>query len=141
MLDENDELIDPPQVEGSSGRESDLEPMILDNLRAAGIQQGHKADRIAFTSLTPWPGELICAEGRYREGETESRRRIFIGPEYGTVAASGPRPAAREAGEAGFDLLIACAFNCEAHATGFRGLGRVPLLQARMNPDLHMGGN
>ena len=27
--------------------------------------------------------------------------------------------AAREAGDAGFDVLIACAFNYEAHATEF----------------------
>ncbi len=41
--------------------------MILENLKTAGVQQGHKEDRISFTALTPWPGELVCAEGRYRE--------------------------------------------------------------------------
>ena len=35
-------------------------------------------------------------------------------------------------------MLIACAFNFEAHAQDFRKLGRIPILQARMNPDLHM---
>ena len=48
--------------------------------------------------------------------------------------------AAREAAEAGFDLLIACAFNYEAHATEFDKLGSVPVLKARMNADLHMAG-
>jgi adenine-specific DNA-methyltransferase len=46
--------------------------------------------------------------------------------------------AAREAGDAGFDVLIACAFNYEAHATEFSKLGRIPVLKARMNADLHM---
>jgi adenine-specific DNA-methyltransferase len=46
--------------------------------------------------------------------------------------------AAREAGEADFDVLIACAFNYEAHATEFNKLGRLPVLKARMNADLHM---
>jgi adenine-specific DNA-methyltransferase len=46
--------------------------------------------------------------------------------------------AAREAGDAGFDVLIACAFNYEAHATEFNKLGRIPVLKARMNADLHM---
>ena len=46
--------------------------------------------------------------------------------------------AAREAADAQFDVLIACAFNYEAHAAEFEKLGRVPVLKARMNPDLHM---
>ncbi len=32
------------------------------------------------------------------------------------------------------------AFNYEAHAAEFEKLGRVPVLKARMNPDLHMAG-
>jgi len=35
-------------------------------------------------------------------------------------------------------VLIACAFNYEAHATEFNKLGRIPVLKARMNADLHM---
>ena len=46
--------------------------------------------------------------------------------------------AAREAAEAGFDVLIACAFNYEPHVTEFTKLGRIPVLKARMNADLHM---
>ena len=47
--------------------------------------------------------------------------------------------AAREAGDANFDVLIACAFNYEAHASEFNKLGRIPVLKARMNAELHMG--
>jgi hypothetical protein len=32
-------------------------------------------------------------------------------------------------------VLIACAFNYEAHATEFSKLGRVPVLKARINAD------
>jgi adenine-specific DNA-methyltransferase len=46
--------------------------------------------------------------------------------------------AAREAADAGFDVLIACAFNYEAHTTDFNSLGRMAVLKARMNADLHM---
>jgi adenine-specific DNA-methyltransferase len=49
--------------------------------------------------------------------------------------------AAREAGEAEFDVLIACAFNYEAHATEFTKLGRIPVLKARINADLHMAAD
>lgn len=136
-VDENDELIDPQK---SLGGEQDFVQMVLENLKAAGVQQAHKEDRISFTSLNPWPGEYVCAEGRYLEGETERRAAIFVGPEFGTVSRPDLVAAAREAGDAGFDVLIACAFNFEAQATEFGKLGRVPVLKARMNADLHMGG-
>ena len=71
-------------------------------------------------------------------GQTEQRAAIFIGPEFGTVARPDLVVAAREAAEAGFDVLIACAFNYEPHATEFNKLGRIPVLKARMNADLHM---
>jgi adenine-specific DNA-methyltransferase len=68
----------------------------------------------------------------------ERRAAIFIGPEFGTVQRQDLVQAAREAGDADFDVLIACAFNYEAHATEFNKLGRIPVLKARMNADLHM---
>ncbi len=139
-VDENDELIDG-FGEGASeyGAKQSFPQMILDNLKTAGVQQAHKEDRIAFTALTPWPGEgLICAEGRYMEGDIEKRAGIFIGPEFGTVQRADLVAAAREAGDASFDVLIACAFNYEAHTTEFNKLGRIPVLKARMNADLHM---
>jgi adenine-specific DNA-methyltransferase len=146
-VDEDGDLLDPlhpkhGQTPAPGGEEA-FEQVILENLRTAGVQQAHKTDRIAFTSLTPWPGEMICAEGRYREGDSTSERRaaIFIGPEFGTVQRPDLVKAAREAGDAGFDVLIACAFNYEAHASEFSKLGRIPVLKARMNADLHMGGD
>jgi adenine-specific DNA-methyltransferase len=138
-VDENDELIDGLKEDGDEyGAKKSFPEMILENLKIAGVQQAHKEDRITFTALTPWPGDLVCAEGHYLEGETEKRAAIFIGPEFGTVQRADLVAAAREAGDAGFDVLIACAFNYEAHATEFNKLGRIPVLKARMNADLHM---
>ncbi|GBE53741.1 modification methylase DpnIIB [bacterium BMS3Bbin14] len=141
-VDENDELIDPQQAGATPGDETDFVSMILENLKTAGVQQAHKQDKINFISLTPWPGHFICAEGRYMEGDqetgTEKRAAIFIGPEFGTVSRPDLVAAAREAGDAGFDALIACAFNYDAHSTDFDKLGRIPVLKARMNADLHM---
>ena len=113
--------------------------MILDNLQTAGVQQAHKEDKITFSSLSPWPGELVCAAGHYLEHDsTEKRAAIFIGPEFGTVSRPDLVAAAREAGDADFDVLIACAFNYDAHSSEFHKLGRIPVLKARMNADLHM---
>jgi adenine-specific DNA-methyltransferase len=135
----DDELIDPltSSSEEFAAKQS-FAQVILENLRSAGVQQASKADKIAFTSLNPWAGDMVCAEGRYQEGDTERRAAIFIGPEFGTVQRADLVDAAKEAGDAGFDVLIACAFNYDAHATEFSKLGRIPVLKARMNADLHM---
>jgi adenine-specific DNA-methyltransferase len=139
-VDEDDELIDTLKEDAAEyGAKQTFPQMILENLKTAGVQQAHKEDRITFTALTPWPGEgRVCAEGRYLEGAVEKRAGIFIGPEFGTVQRADLVEAARECGDAGFDVLIACAFNYEAHATEFSKLGRIPVLKARMNADLHM---
>ena len=138
-VDENDDLIDPMKGDGPGrGVMQSFPSMILENLKVAGVQQAHKDDRITFTALTPWPGQMVCAEGRYLERESEQRAAVFIGPEFGTVQRADLVAAAREAGDAGFDVLIACAFNYEAHATDFSKLGRIPVMKARMNADLHM---
>ncbi len=137
----DDELIDPLASDAlDADAEQTFTQTILENLKVAGVQQAHKDDRIEFTTLAPWPGTLICGEGRYVEhdGEGEKRAAIFVGPEFGTVQRADLVAAAREAGDAGFDVLIACAFNFEAHATEFNKLGRIPVLKARMNADLHM---
>lgn len=138
-VDENDELIDSLREPGAEYEAKQSFPqMILANLKTAGVQQAHKEDRISLSTLTPWPGDLVCAEGRYLESESEKRAAIFIGPEFGTVQRSDLVAAAREAADAGFDVLIACAFNFEAHSTDFAKLGKLPVLKARMNADLHM---
>jgi adenine-specific DNA-methyltransferase len=67
-VDENDELIDTAaESQASYGEEWDFARMILESLKTAGVQQAHKEDKIVFTSLSPWPGDLVCAEGRYIE--------------------------------------------------------------------------
>jgi adenine-specific DNA-methyltransferase len=143
--DWNDELLDV--MDAAAGQRQamdrgeaaqDFAQMILENLRAAGVQQAHKEDRIQFIGLTGWPGRFICAEGIFMEAEVRRRAGIFIGPEFGTVSRADLVAAAREAGDAGFDVLIACAFSYDAHSAEFAKLGRVTVLKARMNPDLHM---
>lgn len=144
-VDEDDNLIDTATDVGDGRLARDFVQIILDNLRTAGVQQADKSGKIDFTALNPWPGEYVCAEGRYMEGAdadgnggTEKRAGIFIGPEFGTVSRPDLVSAGREAAEAGFDVLIACAFNYDAHSSEFSKLGRVPVLKARMNADLHM---
>ena len=145
-VDENDDLIDNvAEAKLGYGDEQDFAAMVLDHLKSAGVQQAHKEDRISFSGIKPWPGDLVCAEGIYLEGGsdsgTEKRAAIFTGPEFGTVSRPDLVQAAREAADADFDVLIACAFNYEAHSTEFNKLGRIPILKARMNADLHMAGD
>jgi len=140
-VDENDELIDPMDAPSrQTGDEADFVAMILENLKTAGVQQAHKEDKIDFTSIAPWPGNgYVCAEGRYRQKVgSDKRAAIFVGPEFGTVSRPDLVAAAREAGDADFDVLITCAFSYDAHSADFDKLGRIPVLKAHMNADLHM---
>jgi adenine-specific DNA-methyltransferase len=40
--------------------------------------------------------------------------------------------------DARFDVLIACAFNFDAHSSELGSLGSLKILKARINPDMHM---
>lgn len=140
---DDDELLQKSGTfSGDKDDEADFVEMILENLKASGVQQSHREDRITLPSITPWPGYYVCAEGKYTEGNgkagAEKRAAIFIGPEFGTVSRLDLVAAAKEAGDAGFDVLITCAFNYDAHSSEFNKLGKIPVLKARMNADLHM---
>ncbi|MDE0880183.1 MAG: site-specific DNA-methyltransferase, partial [Sphingomonas bacterium] len=134
--------------------EADFGAMILENLRSAGVHQQDKADRITFSAIEPLPvdpemvkqekgrekgGGWLAAIGHYQDGEgREKRAGILIGPEFGTLSRSQITGAAREAADARLDALIACAFNFEAGASDLVRLLHLPIIKARMNPDLHM---
>lgn len=146
----DDELIDPldhnpTRQRGTATTDRDIADfatMVLENLKKSGVQQAHKEDKIDFTSLVPWPGDYIAAEGRFNDANgKEQRAGIFIGPEFGTISQPDLKAAARECGDAGFDVLISCGFNYEAHATEFNKLGRIQVLKARMNADMHMSAD
>ena len=139
-VDENDELIDnvaePSTVD--YGQTRDFAAIMLENLQTAGVQQARKSDSIKFSSVTGWPGRYICAEGHYEEGNRSRRAGIMIGPEFGTVSRPDLTAAAREAADFRFDTLVACAFSYDAGCSDFDKLGRMRVLKARMNADLHM---
>src|SRR5258708_12253422 len=119
-MDEKDGVVDGLNDDGSEyGAKQSFPQMILENLKTAGVQQAHKEDKITFTALTPWPGDLVCADGRYMEGGTEKRAAIFIGPEFGTVQRADLVEAAKEPGDAAFDVLIPCTFTYPASPTDF----------------------
>ena len=142
-----EELID--EIDAAEGRrppaeadlgDADFAAIVIDYLKSEGVKQQDKADRITFESLTPWPGHFIGASGTFIEGESGPERRaaILIGPEYGTVGRQDLVAAAREAVDARFDVLIACAFNFDAHSSELGSLGSLKILKARINPDMHM---
>lgn len=142
IVDEDDNLIDPnhPKPSNPYPDNAQFDQIILENLKTGGVQQAHKEDKIDFLSLEPWAGNYICAKGRYLEEESNQEKcaGIFIGPEFGTVSRADLVAVAREAAEIDCDVAIACAFNYDAYTTEFDKLGRIPILKARMNADLHM---
>ncbi|WP_343347985.1 site-specific DNA-methyltransferase [Sphingomicrobium sp. XHP0239] len=164
-VDVDDSLFDEIEAaegrakKGESGERADFAEMVLDNLKRSGVQQRAKADKLVFETMKLWPGEFVVAEGTVvqrsldeaeSDGEEEvgkfpnsgdrptRRAAIFVGPEYGTVSRPALVAAAKEACDAGFDILIAAAFNFDAHAGELTKMGPLTVLQARINPDLHM---
>jgi adenine-specific DNA-methyltransferase len=112
-------------------------------LRKAGVKQSKKADRIVFSSVTPFAaGRHIAAEGWTEAGENGKPKHFAIafGPEFGSVTRLDMKAATREALEAGFDVLLYCAFNFEAYVEegSDNAFGRLKVIHARMNSDLHM---
>ena len=115
--------------------------MIVENLKAAGVQNTKKKERLKFSRLESHAGTWIHAVGEYMEGDKSRSVAVFVGPEHGTVGPEMVREAAKEAVLGiGFDTLIACGFAFDPHvseeATRF---GKLTVLVARMNPDLAMG--
>jgi adenine-specific DNA-methyltransferase len=115
--------------------------MIIDNLKAAGVQNTIKKERLKFDRLEPFAGEWIHATGEYSEGGKTKRVAVSVGPEHGTVGKDQIKEAAKEAVKGvGFDLLIVCGFafdplvNEEA-----KRYGNLTVLITHMNPDLSMG--
>ncbi len=132
-----------------------FEAMIIENLKAAGVQNTVKKERLKFDRLEPFAGTWLHATGEYTEtlpspassgrgagGEGRVKRvAVCIGPEHGTVGPDRVKEAAKEAVQGGgFDLLIVCGFAFDPHvseeATRY---GKLAVLTARMNPDLAMG--
>ncbi|MGA7325406.1 MAG: site-specific DNA-methyltransferase, partial [Rhodomicrobium sp.] len=130
-------------VEKKAADSDDFIRVVLDNLKAAGVGNTKKGERLRFTALRAFPGRYVNAEGRYIQGDIEDiperKAAIFIGPEYGTVSRSMIVAAAREAADL-FDVLVVCGFAFEAHASAdTMKLGRLTVLKVNMNQDLRMG--
>jgi adenine-specific DNA-methyltransferase len=127
----------PPSA--ASAGDDDFVRVVIENLLKAGVQNTKKGERLTFTSLEPFTGDgFLHAQGRYQEGDRERLAAIFIGPEYGTVSRDMVMRAAREARDL-FDVLVVCGFAFDAHVgSETMNLGRLTVLKARMNEDLHM---
>jgi adenine-specific DNA-methyltransferase len=139
--------------------ESTFEQTILANLRAAGIQNGRRNERLSFDSVEPYAGVHVQAVGVREDASEGTPRRvgITVGPHYGTVDGRFIKEAAREAIHADdLDLLCVLAFAFDpgvlgsdaeyvtsvegfANVAAERRMGRIPVLLVRMNADLVMG--
>jgi adenine-specific DNA-methyltransferase len=112
---------------------------ILDNLRRAGVQNTKRAERLEFARLDHYPGVWVQGVGEYGANGSTKTVAIAIGPEFGTVGPELIRDAAKEAVKFA-DLLVVCGFAFDPLAWEEAStLGRLTILQARMNPDLAMG--
>jgi adenine-specific DNA-methyltransferase len=116
--------------EASAGRSAPAyEETILENLEAAGIQNGRRQERLIFTAVNPFPGALIQAlavastqpdiavKGDESDEKLSQNVAVAIGPEYGTVDARFVKAAAREAMNiSDVELLVVTGYAFEANA-------------------------
>ncbi|MGM0345834.1 site-specific DNA-methyltransferase [Streptomyces sp. Adlamb9] len=134
------------------------EETILEHVKKAGVQNGYRNERLEFESVEPVSGRILTAVGIRKDAEegTPARIGIALGPEYGTVDSLFIKNAAREALRFGeIDLLLILGFAFDANATEAtneinqergefsviqeRHVGKMTVLNVRMNPDLAMG--
>jgi len=127
------------QEQGNAGK---FEQDIIDNLRAAGVQNTIQGERIEFDLLEPADGGIyIQAEGEYTDKNDQVRRvAVVIGPEHGTVGKDLIKEAATEAVRGlSADLLLVCGFSFDPDVSEeTKRYGRLMVLPVRMNPDLTM---
>jgi adenine-specific DNA-methyltransferase len=139
---ETDEERPVNEREGERDAAVSFVPMILGNLRKAGVQNTVKNERLVFTRLEPYSGVWLQAAGEYMDVDGKSRRvAVSIGPEHGTVGPQQVKEAAKEAVQGvGFDVLVVCGFAFDPHVSEeAKRYGTLTVLVARMNPDLSMG--
>jgi len=110
---------------------------IIEELRAAGVQNTYEGEKLVFDTLEPFAGVYVQATGTYREDGKPLTAAVALGPEYGTVGKELVREAAKEAAEFA-DILIVCGFAFEALVTDESKVGKLRVLKAKMNPDLQM---
>jgi adenine-specific DNA-methyltransferase len=138
LADERGEA--PPRAPAASAEETDFARVVFEHLKAAGVQNTKKNERLKFESLEPWPGRgYVAFEGRFTQAGKTVRAAIAIGPEYGSVGYDFVRAAANEARDA-FDMLIVCGFQFAPEVDDtMLNFGRLTVLKARMNQDIRMG--
>ena len=118
---------------------------IFSNFRDVGVKGTDKGQRITFTSLDPYPGRFIQAEGQTDAGLAV---RVSVGPEQGTVGDEWLGKAALGAlAGSGCELLLVLGFAFEASVLGQtadlskeKRFGKLRVLPVRINPDLAMFG-
>lgn len=125
---------------GEAREQTDFAQVVLEQLKASGVQNTKKGEAIKFEWLKPFPSNkgYVAFEGVYLENGLERRAAVAIGPEYDAVGYDFVRGAAREAATL-FDTLIICGFAFAPEVDETRlSLGNLTVLKARMNQDLRM---
>ena len=150
-VDENDELID--QVADAEGRYGPETEQPASPPRSSKTSRppasSRPTGRTGSRSPPSSPGRATSSAPKAATSRAAAKTtREAPPPRNAPPSSSAPNsapspvriwspPPARPA-TPGFDVLVACAFSYDAHSSDFDKLGRIPVLKARMNADLHM---
>ena len=98
--------------------ETDFAAMVIDHLKTAGVHQAERHDRIELHQPHPVAGRATSApKAASWKARPSAAPRSSSGRSSAPSAASELTAAAREAAESRFDVLIACGFAFDAHAS------------------------
>ena len=147
----------PSSVDSGAEVLGDFVELVCDNLARAGVQNGYRDERLELEWLDTHAGTWIHAVGGFTDADGNDKTvAISVGPETGTVGREHVAEATKEAArEIRADLLLVCAYAFDAGASeqattetssehiftadGQRQVGRLRVLNVRVNNDLMMG--
>ena len=141
---EPDEPLDtyPAETDGHSAANAEayLDQMVR-LLRNDGVQFPNNRT-LKFATLDPIEGDILHAEGSWKDDETERLIAVVFGPQHGPVTAIQVEDCLRIASRRGYDELVFAGFSFDGAAQAIIQEDPNPRVRthiAHINPDVAMG--
>lgn len=127
--------------QGAVNAEAYLDQMIR-LLRNDGVRFPNNKT-LKFATLDPLEGDVLHAEGSWKDDDTERLIAVVFGPQHGPVTAIQVEQCLRVAYRRGYDELVFAGFSFDGAAQAIIQEDpnpRVRIHIAHINPDVAMGG-
>jgi adenine-specific DNA-methyltransferase len=136
-----DEEAPASEKAGDTDADDQFVPLVIENLRAAGVQNTKKNERLKFDDLHEHSGTWIQAAGSFKDANDKTVRvAVSVGSQYAAVGPKHIHEAAKEAVQGiGFDILVICGYAFDPMVgEEAKNYGDLVVLPTKMNEDLKM---